>query len=547
MRGDGLSARERARRPPSLGRAVVERLGLVVGGLVAGVGLLVVAELALRALGIQPPAAQSDPFAGFSRVVPMFAPAVRADGMKVYRVSAARTIAATGHDSQEPQREFLPDKAPGTFRVFVIGDSSAAGVPYGTGYAFSTWLGRRLAAELPGVPSEVVNAAMPGYATRRLTVLVDEIAGYAPDLVIVYNGHNEFAERRFYAHLLDTDPRLFRLRERLVSTRLWGLLAGLLPRGRTRTDGGTPRFQIEEGHEAREMFAVLNERAGGHGYPTARERAYGEMLYRRNLEYIVRTARAAGARVMLLTLSQNFAGWPPGASAHRSGLSADDLATWTRLVEDGTRAADEAHDCPAALAAWGRALAIDDAFADLQYRMARCEERLGDFDAARARYRVASDLDQVPHGAPTHFNDVIREVARAEGALLADADGALVRGSAHGLVGNDLFADWVHPNIGAHQLIAAAIADELRRAGVPAPAERWTRDAYADPDPGALLAADPGLRVREHFALMGACLLAHREVCALGEADTLIASDPSNVGWRKAREEVLRQAAGWRS
>jgi hypothetical protein len=135
---------------------------------------------------------------------------------------------------------------------------------------------------------------------------------------------------------------------------------------------------------------------------------------------------------MLLTLSQNFADWAPGASAHRADLAAGGLATWEDLVAKGDQLRD-AGDCAAAASRYREALAIDDQFAELHFRLATCARTLGEFDVARSHFRRASDLDQVPHGAPTTFNDILRSVAETEGALLVDVDAALSAASPHGL------------------------------------------------------------------------------------------------------------------
>jgi len=58
--------------------------------------------------------------------------------------------------------EFPAVKAPGTFRIFVIGESEAAGLPYYPSFAFASWLGMRLASQAPDVRWEVVNAALGG-------------------------------------------------------------------------------------------------------------------------------------------------------------------------------------------------------------------------------------------------------------------------------------------------------------------------------------------------------------------------------------------------
>ena len=84
---------------------VLAYLGLVLGGLVAGLALLVAAELGLRLLGVGAGRPRHDPFAGFSRVVPMFEPGTQPDGTRIYRLAAGRWGAATGHVAP-PQRSF---------------------------------------------------------------------------------------------------------------------------------------------------------------------------------------------------------------------------------------------------------------------------------------------------------------------------------------------------------------------------------------------------------------------------------------------------------
>jgi hypothetical protein len=63
---------------------------------------------------------------------------------------------------EQPLREFQVHKPAGTFRIFVIGESPAAAVPYGTALSFAGWLAQRLTAQAPGVHWEVVNAAVGG-------------------------------------------------------------------------------------------------------------------------------------------------------------------------------------------------------------------------------------------------------------------------------------------------------------------------------------------------------------------------------------------------
>jgi lysophospholipase L1-like esterase len=524
-----MSAIVDARSPRGLRPA--QRLALVGLGLLFGALVVVAAELTLRIAGVAADRARYDPFAGFSRSVPMFEPATRADGTKIFRTARARRL-------RNPQ-EFLAIKPKNGFRAFVVGESSAAGVPYDVGHAFSAFLQQRLSAELPSLHVEVVNAAVPGYGTRRMVPVVEDLAKHEPDLLILYAGHNEFAEPRYYAHLVGMDPRLFRAWEALASTRLYAL-ATRLPVLGVDIEPKPPRFDFEELDNPLQMFAVRTKHLEG-AYPTDRERAWAEEHYRFNVTTMVDVAQHAGARVMLVTIGQNLADWAPGGAAHAVDLDPAQQAAWDAAVADGDRLV-AAGDDAAARDAYLRAAAIDGTHAGLRYAIAGCARRLERWDEARHEYLLASDLDRMPHGAPSHFNEVLREIASAHGTLLVDAAVMLERASPHGLVGDDQFVDLVHPNLLANLRIAAAITDGMRAAGVPLPASAWTG---IDPVPTAevLYAREPDLRTEEHLVRASACLLAHRNDCAKAAVAAVLAHDPRNVIAQQLQNGIARRAA----
>lgn len=502
-----------------------------VGGLLFGVAIVAGFELGLRVLGVAEGAPRHDPFAGFSSAVAAFEPVARADGTRIFQVAPGRRANQRLRRLGEPQREFLAEKPADGFRVFVVGSSSAEGIPYSTRYAFSTWLERRLSASLPGLRVEVVNAAFSGYASRRLLTIVEEITRYEPDLLVIYMGHNEWAERMYYDHLLRIDPRLFRVLEWGYQTRIYALASRILD---------VPAFarpstlDLEPDANALQMFAVLEDRAEGRDYPTPRELEYRDLLYEHNLRAMANAMRRVGARTLFATLSQNFSDWPPPASQHRDGLTPDEQREWERAFAEGRRLA-AGGDCNAAQGAFGQALAIDDRYADLQFRAATCLRKLGRLAEANERFRLASDLDPVSHGAPTYFNEILERVAREEGGLFVDVDRLLADASGPALVGDDLFTDFAHPNLRAHQLIAAAVSDALRQAGVPRSAEQW-RDGYVDPAPEQLYRDQPELRILELETRVFVCLLAPREQCA-EEAQRLLALQPQNeIAARVLRE-----------
>jgi lysophospholipase L1-like esterase len=476
------------------------RLGAVVVGLLAATAALALLEGLLRLTGIGAGAPRYDPFAGFSSVVPIFEPGTSARGQPVMVTAAAHRVPV--------RQEFPVTKAPGTFRAFVIGESSAAGVPYPATYAFSAWLQKRLAWELPQLHVEIVNAGISGYSTRRMTRVVDEVLQYQPDAIIVYAGHNEFAAKRFYAHLMDMDPRLFRIWETLAGTRLFAV-ATRIPAFRP----SPPQIRFDDLNNGLQMFAVGIGRNRSKQWATPREREWVALQFRFNLELMATAAQRAGVRCILVGLGQNFADWAPGGSSHRAGLTPEALASWEAAVADGDRLRT-AGDLPGAVAAYRRALVIDDGHADLHFSLANVLRAQGDIAAARAEYYLASDLDGIPLGAPTSFNEVLREVADEHGAVYVDPIPALEAASPDGLLGDALFPDLFHPNLRAGQAIAAAIAAGMQGAGIPVPAAQW-RAGYVDPDPESVYAAMPELRAKDYTLRAITCALAQRRECVL--------------------------------
>lgn len=122
-------------------------------------------------------------------------------------------------------------------------------------------------------------------------------------------------------------------------------------------------------------------------------------------------------------------------------------------------------------------------------------------------------------------------------------DALFTRVSGQRLVGYDLFVDPVHPNIRGHQLIAEAVADAIREAGLPHPQTSWHRGAYVDPDVDTLRAADPELIVKELLATGFACHAAARLDCSIPTMRAA-AQYTGNPGTRAALEKALARLQG---
>ena len=76
---------------------------------------------------------------------------------------------------------FRRQKQPGSFRVFVQGESSAAGFPYGLGAALAGVLDQRLERTYPEREIEVISTAMAAVNSYALVDFADEIIAQQPE------------------------------------------------------------------------------------------------------------------------------------------------------------------------------------------------------------------------------------------------------------------------------------------------------------------------------------------------------------------------------
>ena len=91
-----------------------------------------------------------------------------------------------------PRQLFLKEKPKNGYRIFVLGESSAAGFPYGNNASFPNILERGLSNAFPEKKIEVISVAMAAINSYTLLDLVDEILPQKPDALLIYTGHNEY-------------------------------------------------------------------------------------------------------------------------------------------------------------------------------------------------------------------------------------------------------------------------------------------------------------------------------------------------------------------
>ena len=370
-----------------------------------------------------------------------------------------------------PTFRFPAEKATNSYRIFLLGESAAIGDPdstYGVGRYFEVLLRERY----PGTDFQVVCAAIIGIDSNVILPIARECARHQGDLWLIYMGNNEMvgpfgAETSNYKFL----PRHFdefrapslgviRTVVAIKTTRIGQLLDNVIRR--IRGNSSTPK-------EWGGMQMFMNGRIG-YADP-ARLRAYAN--FGGNLEDILRTAQRAGVPVILSTVAVNLKDCAPLVSIHAAGLDKNQESAWNKIYKEGIDR-ETAGSYREALALYQKAAEIDPQYAELQFRMGRCDLALTNDDQARRDFELARDYDALDIRSDTRINSAIKEAASrqaGQGVYLLDAARILAQNSPEGIPGLNFFYEHVHLNFAGNYLLAlnfAELAKDLLPAAITA-------------------------------------------------------------------------------
>ena len=187
----------------------------------------------------------------------------------------------------------------------------------------------------------------------------------------------------------------------------------------------------------------------------------GLAQYRANLTALLARYRRAGVPVYIGTVVSNERDQKPFIS--RPGQGAD-VDAWQRRF-DAARQAFTAGDPETALTELDGAVAVDDLNAAGYFARGRVLEALGRYDEARQAYLAAKDRDELRFRAPEAINDILRQVAAEQGARVVEVREAFHRAARHGIVGDDLMLEHLHPNLEGYFVMGDAFYQALEADG----------------------------------------------------------------------------------
>jgi len=341
---------------------------------------------------------------------------------------------------QTPRLYAIPSqKAPGTYRIFVLGESAAMGDP-DPAYGFSRYLEVMLRERFPSRKFEVVNTGSVAINSHVVLPIAEQLASQRPDLFVIYSGNNEVVGPYGPGTVLTAGSMSIpavRSSIYLRSTRTGQLLTKL----------GTQK------KEWRGMQMFLDKQVPASS--PLMKHTYAN--FERNLRDTIAVARASGARVIVATVATNLKDCAPFASAHRDNLTENDLRSWEELDRQG-KELEAADSYAEALKLYTFAAAIDGDYAELEFRIARSLWNLSDYKAAKQHFARARDLDTLRFRADSKINEINRTVASSiPEVALVDADEILSNARPDGIIGSDIVYEHVHLTPEGNYLLAREV------------------------------------------------------------------------------------------
>jgi lysophospholipase L1-like esterase len=418
-----------------------------------GLSPLLLLEVVFALLGWGVTTEADDPYIGFSEIRPLF---VRRGDR--YEIPQSRQTYF------RPQ-SFPAEKGPRTSRIFCLGGSTVQGRPYAVETAFSTWLALNLQAADPSRDWEVINCGGVSYASYRLAPIVKEVLQHEPDLLILYTGHNEFLEDRTYEDVKSTPAPITGAHALLSHSRTYNVLRSAWQGSRT----AAPANKTEM---AAEVDALLDYQGGLESYH--RDDAWRRGVVKHfefNLRRMIALARQAGVPVLLADPVSNLKDSPPFKFQNSDDLSEEEKAKFDALWRQAQDLTGE--ELQRQYNLLQQALAIDDRHAGAQYHLGKCCEAMGRYDEAKQHFLRAQDEDICPLRAISPLHEAILRVSDDTGTPLVDVRGLFQRESPHGIPGDELMVDHVHPDIHGHQLIADLLLEAMAKQQLVTPRDNW--------------------------------------------------------------------------
>ena len=312
-------------------------------------------------------------------------------------------------------------KKENSFRIFVLGGSSAAGWPYVPNASFSRQLKRRLELLYPDNTIEVINLGISAVNSYTIRDFISGVIEEKPDLVLIYAGHNEYygALGVGSTFTISSSPALVNLYLKLRDFKTVQLIQNLM-------SGAASLFSSNVSTKENVSNETLMSRMIGESTIPYKSEKYNNGLAQieENLNDILKRLKNENIPVIISTLTSNTRELKP-------------------FVSDST---DKKY--PPAITVFN---AATDSLNN------------GNVYYADSLFSFAKDLDALRFRAPSDINNLIRKLAETYNCPVAEVDSSFRKNSPFNIVGYNLTVDHLHPNLKGYFLMAKSFYREMQK------------------------------------------------------------------------------------
>jgi lysophospholipase L1-like esterase len=389
-------------------------------------------------------------FTGLTKPIPLFVPAPGISGYLTPNPELIQRYVphpALAPDVSPDSWYFPAEKADGTLRIVVQGESSAAGFPYGRFGSPAAMLQQRLKRLYPEKNIEVISVAMAAISSFTLVDTAEEILAIEPDAILIYAGHNEYLGVMGAGSSLasSSSPHWGRLLLWLRQFSLFQILQmALSPTGAdAKPQAGTMMSKAAAGQHIAFDSALYQQ---------------GLAQFEQNMGLLLETYQQAAVPVFIGTLVSNEADQPPFAA--EPGLA--QLPHLSKLNQQPQLSEAQLQQL----------LLQHPQQAQLHFYLAKLWLKQGKTQQARQAFQLARDYDLLRFRAPSAFNRIIRQLAASHQAIVVETEDMLRAQSPQQILGQQLLLEHVHPNAEGYFWLAQSYLQQLITTGLlPEPAQ----------------------------------------------------------------------------
>ena len=343
----------------------------------------------------------------------------------------------------------FPDEGPdGSYEIVVVGESSAAGVPYDWWLSIGNIVVWQLKKIVPGRRFSFTILAKAGDTLERQHARLAGLKkpGRACDLRGSQRIHGAVSLAAQVYHYADgREPDLRELLVQWVESRspLCGWIREEINKCRVSlppSPGSYRRLVDEPVYTPEELQVLLSD-------------------FERRLDAMVSFAERVRALPILIVPPSNEFDYEP----NRSYLPPETTYSQREALREflAVRKHEEG-DLQGSLMAYQSLLERYPGFAELHFRMARIQARLGRWEEAYRQSVLAREQDGFPERSLTAIQEIYRKVAVRHRCTLIDAQEYFHKIGYHGLLDDHLFHDAVHPSLRGHLALAQAVLQAIR-------------------------------------------------------------------------------------